>query len=313
MSRFFVERAFSKEAKDLGDQIILDIKDAFTIKLNESEWMTESVRELAIEKVHLIRQKIGYPTRSPDITNAGELQEFYSNISISASTYFANKLSVVTHDVRETWSQVGKPVDKDAWEMSAQTVNAYYAPPMNEIVFPAGIMQAPVFYDPSIPKYLSYGAFGAVAGHELSHAFDSSGRNYDQNGNYTDWWDKSTIEAFKTKTDCFVEQYHNYTVPTKNGRLPINGKLTLGENIADAGGLTAAYQSWKRRDDETADLKLPGLDHFTKEQIFFLAYGQTWCGKMRYVNRRYSESGNSTNEVQGGANRAENLHRPSQP
>jgi endothelin-converting enzyme len=134
---------------------------------------------------------------------------------------------------------------------------------------------------------LKYGAFGAVAGHELSHAFDSSGRNYDQNGNYTDWWDKSTIEAFKKKTDCFVEQYHNYTVPTKNGRLPINGKLTLGENIADAGGLTAAYQSWKRRDDEKADRMLPGLDHFTKEQIFFLAYGQTWCGKMRYVNHRH--------------------------
>lgn len=283
MSRFFVERAFSKEAKDLGDQIILDIKNEFTIKLNESEWMTENVRQLAIEKVHLIRQKIGYPTQSPDITNAGELQHYYSNISISATTYFANKLSVVRHDVRESWSQVGKPVDKDEWGMSAQTVNAYYNPPGNEIVFPAGIMQAPVFYDPSIPRYLSYGAFGAVAGHELSHAFDSSGRNYDQNGNYTDWWDKPTIEAFKTKTDCFVEQYHNYTIPTKNGRLPINGKLTLGENIADAGGLTAAYQSWKRRDDEKADLMLPGLNHFTKEQIFFLAYGQTWCGKMRYV------------------------------
>ncbi|KAI5207661.1 endothelin-converting enzyme [Aureobasidium subglaciale] len=292
MSRFFVERAFSKEAKDLGDQIILDIKDEFTVKLNESEWMTESVRQLAIEKVHLIRQKIGYPTQSPDITNAGELQEYYSNISISATTYFENKLSVVRHDVRESWSQAGKPVDKDEWGMSAQTVNAYYNPPGNEIVFPAGIMQAPVFYDPSIPSYLSYGAFGAVAGHELSHAFDSSGRNYDQNGNYTDWWDEATIEAFKTKTDCFVEQYHNYTVPTKNGRLPINGKLTLGENIADAGGLTAAYQSWKRRDDEKADLMLPGLDHFTKEQIFFLAYGQTWCGKMReeqIVQRIYTD------------------------
>ncbi|THX55560.1 endothelin-converting enzyme [Aureobasidium pullulans] len=292
MSRFFVERAFSKEAKELGDQIILDIKDEFSIKLNESEWMTESVRQLAIEKVHLIRQKIGYPTQSPDITNAGELQEYYSNVSISATTFFENKLSVVRQDVRESWAQVGKPVDKDEWGMSAQTVNAYYNPPGNEIVFPAGIMQAPVFYDPSIPKYLSYGAFGAVAGHELSHAFDSSGRNYDQNGNYTDWWDNSTIQAFKTKTDCFVEQYHNYTVPTKNGPLPINGKLTLGENIADAGGLTAAYQSWKRRDDEKADLMLPGLDHFTKEQIFFLAYGQTWCGKMReeqVVQRIYTD------------------------
>lgn len=278
-----MNRAFSKEAKELGDQIILDIKDEFSKKLNHSEWMTESVRQLAIEKVHLIRQKIGYPTKSPDITSAEDLQKYYSHVNISSATFFANRLSVVKDDIRQSWSQAGKPVDKDEWGMSAQTVNAYYNPPGNEIVFPAGIMQAPVFYDPSIPRYLSYGAFGAVAGHELSHAFDSSGRSYDQNGVFKDWWDNSTIQAFKDKTKCFVEQYHNYSIPTKNGRLPINGKLTLGENIADAGGLTAAYQSWKRRDNEKADLCLPGLGDFTKEQVFFLAYGMTWCGKMRYV------------------------------
>lgn len=153
-------------------------------------------------------------------------------------------------------------------------------------------MQAPVFYDPSIPKYLSYGAFGAVAGHELGHAFDSSGRYYDQIGNYTDWWDESTITAFKSKTDCFVKQYQNYTIPTKNGPLPINGKLTLGENVADSSGLHAAFQSWRRRDEETPDLLLPGLQDFTKEQIFFLAYGLTWCGKTReeqMIQRLYSD------------------------
>ncbi|KUI71673.1 Endothelin-converting enzyme 1 [Cytospora mali] len=292
LSRFFIERAFSKEAKDLGDQIIHDIKNEFSVKLTNSDWMTEKVRKLAIDKVELIRQKIGYPTRSPDVTNAEELQKYYNNVNISADSFFANRLSSSENGVLREWAQVGKPVDKDEWGMSASTVNAYYNPPGNEIVFPAGIMQAPVFYDPSIPKYLSYGAFGAVAGHELSHAFDSSGRNYDQNGNYTDWWDKSTIDAFQNKTDCFVEQYHNYTIPTKDGPLPINGKLTLGENIADAGGLTAAFQSWRRRDDEKADLMLPGLDHFTKEQIFFLAYGLTWCGKIREeeaVQRIYTD------------------------
>lgn len=292
LSRFFVEHAFSKEAKELGDQIIYDIKDAFSIKLNNSEWMTEEVRQLAIEKVHIIRQKIGYPTASPDITSAEELQRYYSNVKIAADTYFANRLSSTRDDVKRGWAQAGKPVDKEEWGMSAPTVNAYYNPPGNEIVFPAGIMQAPIFYDPSIPKYLSYGAFGAVAGHELSHAFDSTGRNYDQNGNYTDWWDKSTIEAFKTKTDCFVEQYHNYSVPTKDGPLHLNGKLTLGENIADAGGLTAAFQSWKKRDEEKKDELLPGLNHFTKEQVFFLAYGLTWCGKTReeqVVQRIYTD------------------------
>lgn len=128
--------------------------------------------------------------------------------------------------------------------------------------------------------------------HELSHAFDSTGRNYDQHGNYTDWWDKSTIKAFKKKTDCFVEQYSNFTIPTKDGPLAVNGKLTLGENIADAGGLTAAFQSWRRRDTETPDKLLPGLSEFSKEQVFFLAYGLTWCGKMREesaVQRVYTD------------------------
>jgi endothelin-converting enzyme len=235
LSRSFIETAFSKESKDLGDQIIYDIKDEFSIKLNNSEWMSKKVRKLAIDKVHLIRQKIGYPTKSPDITNPSALQKYYADVKVSKDTFFLNRLSATKSEVAREWAQAGKPVDKDEWGMSASTVNAYYNPPGNEIVFPAGIMQAPVFYDPSIPKYLSYGAFGAVAGHELSHAFDSSGRNYDQNGNYTDWWDESTITAFKKKTDCFVEQYHNFTIPTKDGPLAINGKLTLGENIVRNG------------------------------------------------------------------------------
>ncbi|KAE9977703.1 hypothetical protein EG327_007643 [Venturia inaequalis] len=285
LSRFFIERAFSKESKDLGDKIIQDIKHEFSIKLDNSEWMSPSVRDLAKDKVRIIRQKIGYPTISPDITNATALENYYSKVKVSAGTFFENRLSTTKDEVAREWEQVGKPVDKETWGMSAFTVNAYYNPPGNEIVFPAGIMQAPVFYDPSVPSYLSYGAFGAVAGHELSHAFDSTGRNYDQNGNFTDWWDKSTIDAFKKKTDCFVEQYHNYTIPTKDGPLPINGKLTLGENIADAGGLTAAFKAWKSNEEKKKDDMLPGLEYFTKDQIFFLAYGLTWCGKAREEQR----------------------------
>lgn len=292
MSRFFIERAFSKESKDLGDKIIQDIKHEFSIKLDNSGWMSPSVRDLAKDKVRIIRQKIGYPTISPDITNATALENYYSKVKVSAGTFFENRLSTTKDEVAREWEQVGKPVDKETWGMSAFTVNAYYNPPGNEIVFPAGIMQAPVFYDPSVPSYLSYGAFGAVAGHELSHAFDSTGRNYDQNGNFTDWWDKSTIDAFKKKTDCFVEQYHNFTIPTKDGPLPINGKLTLGENIADAGGLTAAFKAWKSNEAKKKDDMLPGLEYFTKEQIFFLAYGLTWCGKARQeqmVQRIYTD------------------------
>jgi len=248
--------------------------------------MTDAVRRLAIDKVNLIRQKIGYPTTSPDVTDPTVLAEYYANVSVSPDAYFANRLSAARVDFAREWAQAGRPVDRDAWLMSAPTVNAYYNPPGNEIVFPAGIMQAPLFYDPTVPAYLSYGAFGAVAGHELSHAFDSTGRNYDQNGNYADWWDDATITAFTNKTACFVEQYGAFTLPhgtDKDGKpLHVNGQLTLGENIADAGGLTAAFRAWRRRDDDAPDALLPGFDgRFTKDQLFFLSYGLAWCGMTR--------------------------------
>ena len=166
--------------------------------------------------------------------------------------------------------------------MTADTVNAYYNPAGNEIVFPAGIMQDPVFYDPSLPQYLSYGSFGSVSGHELSHAFDSSGRHYDETGNFTDWWDDDTVEAFKDKVRCFIDQYHNFTVPDPNGKpLHVNGILTLGENLADAGGLSASYLAWKQRETKSPAQLLPGLQHFSKEQVFFISYANFWCGKTR--------------------------------
>ena len=166
--------------------------------------------------------------------------------------------------------------------MTADTVNAYYNPPGNEIVFPAGIMQKPVFYDPSVPQYLSYGAFGAISGHELSHAFDSTGRHYDERGNYTDWWNNATVDAFIQKAQCFVEQYEEFTVPNPHGEdLHVNGRLTLGENIADAGGLNAAFKAWKAKEKKQRGQLLPGLQEFSKEQLFFVNYANWWCGKAR--------------------------------
>lgn len=184
------------------------------------------------------------------------------------------------------------------WTSFADTHQAYYNPAGNEIVFPAGIMQAPVFYDPSVPQYLSYGAFGSVSGHELSHgtpalehvkisqltqlAFDSMGRHYDETGNFTDWWDNSTVEAFNDKVQCFIDQYHKFTVPNPNGEpLHVNGRLTLGENIADAGGVNAAFAAWKEAEGNTHENLLPGLQGFSKEQVFFISYGNWWCGKTR--------------------------------
>lgn len=164
--------------------------------------------------------------------------------------------------------------------MTAPTVNAYYNPPGNEIVFPAGIMQSPAFYGPSAPLYLAYGAFGAVSGHELSHAFDSTGRHYDENGNYTDWWDPKTVKAFEERAQCFVDQYSKFPVQGPGDKvLHVNGRLTLGENIADAGGLTASFHAWKKHDEAKSDAHLPGLTAFSKEQLFFISYGNWWCSK----------------------------------
>ncbi len=282
LSKFFVEKAFSEEAKQFGDRIIYDIKDQFIKKLKGADWMSKDVRKLGIEKVHNIIQKIGYPTKSPDIRDSSALNYYYQDVNISSTTFFKNALSIAKFDVKQEWSALGKPTNRDEWGMTADTVNAYYNPAGNEIVFPAGIMQNPVFYDPSVPQYLSYGAFGSVSGHELSHAFDSTGRHYDETGNFTNWWNNKTVEAFKDKAECFVDQYHNFTVPNPTGGpLHINGRLTLGENIADAGGVNAAFAAWKQRDEKAPEQLLPGLQHFSKEQMFFISYSNWWCGKTR--------------------------------
>jgi endothelin-converting enzyme len=209
------------------------------------------------------------------------LSNYYQSVKISPTSFFSNTLNMRRFDVAHEWSSVGRPVDRDAWGMTVPTVNAYYNPPGNEIVFPAGIMQFPVF-DVNVPQYINYGAFGAVSGHELSHAFDSTGRHYDQNGNFTDWWTPETVAAFEKRADCFVDQYANYTIPgTDDKPLHVNGRLTLGENIADAGGLSAAFQAWKKREAEHANEDLPGLGDFTQDQLFFVSYANWWCGKSR--------------------------------
>ena len=143
-------------------------------------------------------------------------------------------------------------------------------------------MQKPVFYDPSLPQYLSYGAFGSVSGHELSHAFDSTGRHYDETGNFTDWWNNETVEAFTEKAQCFIDQYHEFTVSGPGDKpIHVNGRLTLGENIADAGGLSASFAAWREHEKENPGELLPGLQGFSKDQMFFISYSNWWCGKTR--------------------------------
>jgi endothelin-converting enzyme len=220
------------------------------------------------------------------------LRDYYNSVNVT-SVFFDTILSINAFDVSMEWSSLGKPVDRDQWLMTASTVNAYYNPTGNEIVFPAGIMQFPVF-NVAIPQYISYGSFGSISGHELSHAFDSLGRYYDQNGSYTDWWTNGTVAAFTDRADCFIGQYHNFTIPGPDGApIHVNGKLTQSENIADAGGVSAAFAAWKKRRAESPNLDLPGLDFFTQEQLFFVSYGNFWCGKSRKeaaISRIYTDA-----------------------
>ncbi|KAI9825753.1 MAG: hypothetical protein M1819_000471 [Sarea resinae] len=297
LSRFFVQEAFSEEARQLGDRIVSDIRNVFADKLLKSDWMDKEVIKLAIEKgktkadiianentVRNLVQKIGYPTKSPDIMNPDALKNYYATVNISPSRFFDNALSIASFDTKREWSALGKPTDRDRWGMTVPTVNAYYSPEGNEIVFPAGIMQFPVF-DVAIPEYISYGSFGSISGHELSHAFDSTGRHYDPTGNLTDWWTPSTTSRFEQKASCFASQYANFTIPSASEQqkpLHVNGNLTLGENIADAGGVSAAFAAWKRREASNPDKNklLPGLEgRLTREQLFFVAFGSFWCGK----------------------------------
>ncbi|KAK3044150.1 hypothetical protein LTS18_002044, partial [Coniosporium uncinatum] len=239
-----------------------------------------------MDKVQAITQKVGYPTQSPNVLDPVQLRDWYANLTLSSDDYFANGLANLKFGSARNWADLLKPTDKARWYMTAPTVNAYYSPSTNEIGFPAGIMQAPPF-DANLPLYVSYGGFGSVAGHEITHGFDDNGRKYDKEGRFTEWWDNQTISNYESKVQCFVQQYDNFTVAGPDGSLNVDGDLTLGENIADAGGVIAAYQAWTQREKQsgTPSQLLPGLEFFTKEQMFFVSFGTSWCNKNRPEER----------------------------
>ncbi|RIA98623.1 hypothetical protein C1645_749393 [Glomus cerebriforme] len=284
--RYFVLKAFGGQSKETADQIIISLKDAFIKRLPQLDWLDEETRKKAIEKVDHIIQKIGYPVKSPDTMSPQSLAEYYATIDIKEDKFFENLLSAHAWASRKKWKEVGKPVDLGQWYMTPQTVNAYYNPTANEIVFPAGILQSP-FFNAKAPEYINYGAIGMVVGHELTHAFDNNGRKYDASGKLTQWWSNATIEAFKEKAQCFVYQYGNYTIDDPKGNhVNLNGVLTLGENLADNGGLKESFQAWFTRfesdkDDKYNNQLLPGLQNLTREQLFYISFGRAWCSRIR--------------------------------
>jgi putative endopeptidase len=232
------------------------------------DWMSPETKAKAKDKLHEVANKIGYPDKWRD----------YSKLEVVRGDALGNAERAMEFESHRELDKIGKPVDRGEFGMSPPTVNAYYSPNMNDINFPAGILQPPV-YDPKSSDAENYGHMGAVVGHELTHGFDDEGRQFDGAGNLKDWWTDSDATKFTQKADCEVKEYSDFAVP---GGVHVNGKLTLGENTADNGGLRLAYEAFladaKRK---TIDLDQKAQDGFTPAQQFFIAFGQNWCGELR--------------------------------
>ncbi|XP_025059500.1 endothelin-converting enzyme 1 isoform X5 [Alligator sinensis] len=266
LGAMFVKATFAEDSKKIAEEMITEIKMAFKESLANLSWMDEDTRKSAKEKVDAIYDMIGYPKF---IMDPKELDKVFNDYEAMSDLYFENVMQFYNFSARVTADQLRKPPSQDQWSMTPPAANAYYSPTKNEIVFPAGILQAP-FYTRTSPKSLNFGGIGVVVGHELTHAFDDQGREYDKDGNLRPWWKNSSVEAFKHKTECMVEQYGNYTV---NGEA-VNGRHTLGENIADNGGLKAAYRAylnWLKKNGNEDTLPTLGL---TNHQLFFVGFAQ---------------------------------------
>ncbi len=270
LGKLYVEENFPPEAKEKAQEMIANIIQAFEVRINNLTWMTDSTKVKAIEKLGTTVIKVGYPDEWKD----------YSALTIykpdnKEGSYFQNMMNVNEWRTKETMDKIGEPVDKTEWFMPPQTVNAYYNPSYNEIVFPAAILQPP-FYDYKADAAVNYGGIGAVIGHEISHGFDDSGSRFDAEGNLNNWWTEEDLSQFETLGTALADQYSAIEVLDS---VYINGKFSLGENIGDLGGVNAAYDGLQIHLQKNGN---PGLiDGFTPEQRFFMSWATVWRTKMR--------------------------------
>ena len=260
LGKAFVDLTFGAEGKQRTLAMVHQIETAMGQDLEKLTWMTPTTREKAIEKLHAVANKIGYPDKWRD----------YSALNIVRGDALGNSFRSNEFEFNRQLQKIGKPVDRSEWQMTPQTVNAYYDPQMNDINFPAGILQPP-FFNRSADDAVNYGAIGAVIGHELTHGFDDQGSKFDKNGNLDDWWTPADEKAFSDREKCFEDEYASFNLPSG---VHMNGKLTLGENTADNGGLRIA---WMALMNDLAGKTLPKVDGYDESQQFFLSFAQVWC------------------------------------
>ena len=269
LGQVYVEKYFSPEAKQQVLEIVQGIQKAMDADIHSLPWMSEETKRRALEKLQSMANKIGYPDKWRD----------YRQLEIKRGDHMGNSLRARRFEFDRDLAKIGKPVDRQEWQMTPPTVNAYYDPQKNDINFPAGILQPPLF-DPKSDAAPNYGNAGSTIGHELTHGFDDEGRQFDAQGNLKDWWTTIDGKEFDRRASCISDQYSQYTVIDD---IKINGKLTLGEDVADLGGTLLAYLAWK---EATKDQKRESIDGFTPDQRFFIAYGQQWCSSNKDETKR---------------------------
>ncbi len=281
IGQLYVEKYFPAESKEKMVNLIGNLKVALGERIKKLDWMSDETKEKAIYKLDCVNVKVGYPDKWKD----------YEGLDITNESYFKNYHKVILFENAREMAKIGKPVDKDEWFMTPQTVNAYYSPDMNEIVFPAAILQPP-FFNPDADDAVNYGGIGVVIGHEMTHGFDDQGRKYDEKGNLNDWWTEEDAVKFNERTAQLVKLFDEFELRGHH----INGQLTLGENIADLGGLNIAWDAYQMTDEAKAN---KSIDGFTPAQRFFISYGTIWRNNIRdkALERRIKEDVHSPAEA----------------
>ncbi len=264
LGQLYVAKYFPPEAKKRADELVANLIAAYKDRIQTLDWMSDVTKAKATEKLMAIKTKIGYTDKFKD----------YKGLEITRDNFFRNLMNAGQWEYQYMTAQIGKPVDRTQWGMTPPTVNAYYHPLLNEIVFPAGILQPP-FFDAKADDAVNYGGIGAVIGHEITHGFDDQGRNYDAKGNLNSWWLPEDSTKFVTRAQNIVDQFNAFTVLDT---LHVNGELTLGENIADLGGVSIAFEAFKRTEQGKGDKKIDGLK---PDQRFFLGFATIWAGDIR--------------------------------
>uniref|UniRef100_A0A0R3RHK8 Neprilysin-2 n=1 Tax=Elaeophora elaphi TaxID=1147741 RepID=A0A0R3RHK8_9BILA len=271
----YVREHFDSTDKKEALKMIANLQEAFKELVDESDWMDEGTKKVAIEKAVSMINNIGYPDF---INNYTALDKHYEKLNFTAEdSYFDLLRKVLIWSQEKEFLRMKEPFDKNEFEVSPAVVNAFYSPEKNALTFPAGILKPP-FFSGAYPKMVNYGAIGAVIGHEVTHGFDDQGSQYDKEGNLLNWWNADSYNGFAKRKECIINQYNSYVVP--NTDYKVNGKLTQGENIADNGGVKEAYRAYRKYVNQLGheEPHLPGFQNFSNDQVFFLSYAHFWCG-----------------------------------